>query len=414
MQRVTDFPPLFAQAGVEPSSRPLEHNLRPYFEQLSRFESIDELRRSEIYKRLEPEINRTLTYVLKESFSRNPPCSERPVIRATSWNIERGIELENIVEVLSSHPIISSSDLLLLTELDYGMARSGNRNVAGEIARALELNYAFAPSYLNLSKGSGMESKAEGQNRLGLHGNALFSRYPLTNVGSIQLPNGKDKMQGNEKRLGSQAGVAAIVKHSLGSFRAVSVHLDAHSTQKHRMRQMQLVLRDLKQRSPHLPALIGGDWNTSTFNSSNAFFTIMGYVRRVLMGVPNVIRNHYPYPDRWFERHLFRELEREGYQYKNLNAPGACTLHYDINDLAANGRMADWIPNWCFWFINWALAKNNGRCSFKLDWFAGKDIDPSGDFPPTVVDDVHTADKLLSDHDPIVLDFLPSGNNSKD
>jgi hypothetical protein len=171
---------------------------------------------------------------------------------------------------------------------------------------------------------------------------------------------------------------------------------------------MALVLKDLEQRAPHLPALIGGDWNTSTFNSRSAFFTIMGYFRRVLMGIRNVIKNHYPYPDRWFERHLFRELERRGYQYKNLNAPGVCTLHYDINDLAANDRMADWIPNWCFWFINWALERNHGRCSFKLDWFAGKGIEPGGDFPPTVIDDVHTPEKLLSDHDPIVLDFLPS------
>ena len=170
---------------------------------------------------------------------------------------------------------------------------------------------------------------------------------------------------------------------------------------------MQLVLKDLEERSPDLPALIGGDWNTSTFNSRTALFTILGYMRRVLMGVRRVIRDHYPHPDRWFERHLFRELERQGYSYKDLNAPGVCTLHYDINDLAANGRMADWIPNWCFWFINWALERNGGRCSFKLDWFAGKDIQPSTEFPPVVLSDVNSCDLQLSDHDPIVLDFVP-------
>ena len=125
------------------------------------------------------------------------------------------------------------------------------------------------------------------------------------------------------------------------------------------------------------------------------------------MGVRRVIREHYPHPDRWFERHLFRELERRGFSYRDLNAPGVCTLHYDINDLAANGRMADWIPNWCFWFINWALERNEGRCSFKLDWFAGKDIKPSTEFSPSVISDVNSPDRMLSDHDPIVLDFVP-------
>lgn len=387
---------------------PLNHGLGPYLHELGRFESTQELHKSDLYGRLQPQIDRTLKYVLTESYSHDFSSSVRRSIRATSWNIERGIELEGIIEVLATHPVISESDLFILTELDYGMARSGNRKVPTEIAQALKLNYAFAPSYLNLQKGSGLESLAEGQNELGIHGNAVFSRHPLTNTASVQLPNGKDKMRGNEKRLGSQAGVVAVVDHPLGSFQAVSVHLDAHSTQKHRMRQMQLILENLKARAPHLPALIGGDWNTSTFNSRNAFFTIMGYNRRVLMGIRNVIRNHYPHPDRWFERHLFRALEREGYQYKNLNAPGVCTLHYDINDLAANGRMADWIPNWCFWFINWALERNNGRCSFKLDWFAGKGIEPSEKFPPAVISDVHRPDLMLSDHDPIVLDFVPA------
>jgi hypothetical protein len=76
--------------------------------------------------------------------------------------------------------------------------------------------------------------------------------------------------------------------------------------------------------------------------------------------------------------------------------------------LAANGRMADWIPNWCFWFINWALSKNGGRCSFKLDWFAGKGIETVAGVPPHVATDVNTADRILSDHDPIVLDFMPA------
>jgi endonuclease/exonuclease/phosphatase family metal-dependent hydrolase len=383
---------------------PLDHEIGSFLAELSRFESSKELDRSALYRRLQPEIQGILDYILQENLVENA-FSGRPVIRATSWNIERGIQLQSVVEVLGSHPVISKSDLFFLTELDYGMARSGNRKVAPELARALKLNYVFAPSYINLNKGSGLENRTEGPNRQGIHGNALFSRYPLSQVSSIQLPNGGDKMRGKEKRLGSPTAVSALVGHPLGPFRSACVHLDAHSTQKHRMRQMRLVLDDIEARDPDLPSLIGGDWNTSTFNSRNALFSILGYVRRVLMGVRHVIRSHYPYPDRWFERHLFRELERRGYNYRDLNEPGACTLHYNISDMAANHRMADWIPNWCFWFINWALARNEGRCSFKLDWFAGRGINPSSDFPPRVITDIRGQGHALSDHDPIVLDF---------
>ncbi len=382
----------------------LDHQLQTYLPQLSRANSSEELVGLPIYRQLKPKIEQVLGAVLVENrpagLDRNPDH-----VRATGWNIERGIEFDGIVRVIREHPVIRESDVLILTELDYGMARSENRRVPLALAEELGMSFAFAPSYLNLEKGSGLEAGAPGHNEFGLHGNAIFSKYPLCEAHSVALPNGKDKMKGKEKRLGCQRAVVAVVDHPLGPFRVVSAHLDAHSTQKHRMIQMRLILDDLEQFHPDLPALLGGDWNTSTYNSQNAFFSIMGYCRRVLMGVRHVIRDHYPYPDRWFERHLFRELERRGFDYRDFNEPGGCTLHYDVADLAANGRMADWIPNWCFWFINWALEKNGGRCSFKLDWFAARGLTPRSDPPPRVITDVHDSTAPLSDHDPIVVDF---------
>ena len=381
-----------------------DHHLQSQLPKLTRANSSGELIRLPLYRELKPRIEKILESVLAEN--RPPhPRSMLGHIRAAAWNIERGIEFEGIVRVLRHHPVISDSDVFVLTELDYGMARSGNRRVPLELARELGLSFAFAPSYLNLEKGSGLETGVPGDNTFGLHGNAIFSRYPMRDAHSVALPNGKDKMRGREKRLGCQRAVVAVVDHPMGAFRVVSAHLDAHSTQKHRMRQMSLILDDLDGFCPELPAIVGGDWNTSTYNSQNAFFSIMGYCRRVLMGVRHVIRNHYPYPERWFERHLFGELERRGFDYRRFNQPGGCTLHYDVKDLAANGRMADWIPNWCFWFINWALSGNDGRCSFKLDWFAAKGLDPVEAHPARVVTDVNDPSAPLSDHDPIVVDF---------
>jgi endonuclease/exonuclease/phosphatase family metal-dependent hydrolase len=375
---------------------------------------------------LRPEIERVLGSLLREDFAATvahapvesshapeeaahaPGAGDaRRPLRVTAWNIERGLRLEGIIHALREHTDIAGSDILLLTELDYGMARTGNRFVAREIARALGLNYAFAPCYLALNKGSGLEANVAGENAEALHGNALLARHPLRNAHALRLPNGKDKMRGKEKRLGSQRAVIADVLHPQGTVRAVSLHLDAHSTQRHRQRQMRLVLDHLETLRPQLPVVIGGDWNTSTYNSRRAIYSIAGFFRRVLMGVRHVIENHYPHPDRWFERGLFRELERRGYSYRELNEPGAGTLHYHVRDLSANSNMGEWVPQWCFWWINWALAKSGGRCSLKLDWFAGRLIAPAHDAPPRVVGNLRDAGDVLSDHDPIVLDFLP-------
>jgi hypothetical protein len=70
--------------------------------------------------------------------------------------------------------------------------------------------------------------------------------------------------------------------------------------------------------------------------------------------------------------------------------------------------MADWVPRWCFWWINWALRENGGRCSLKLDWFAGRDLAPDPAQPPRVVTSLRDREgRVLSDHDPIVVDFIP-------
>ncbi|HVF45867.1 MAG TPA: endonuclease/exonuclease/phosphatase family protein [Pyrinomonadaceae bacterium] len=395
---------------IDDNASALDHALAPHFNALARFDSTRALLASPLYARLRPEIERVLAGVVREDFAGEDAGATRPnsgFVRAAAWNIERGKRLAGIVGALQTHPVLRSSDVLLLTELDYGMARTGNRFVAREIAGALGMNYAFAPCYVALNKGSGLESQVEGENTQALHGNALFSRFPLRRAHSLALPNGKDKMSGKEKRLGSQRAVVADVEHPLGSFRAVSLHLDAHSTQAHRARQMRLVLEHVATLAPQLPTLVGGDWNTTTYNSRRATYAILGYFRRVAMGVRRVVEQHYPHPDRWFERGLFREIERRGFVYRELNAAGAGTLHYDVTDIATNSGMRDWVPGWCFPFIDWALAKHGGRCSLKLDWFAGRGVEPAS--PPLVVNDLRDDAGPLSDHDAIVLDFLPLG-----
>ncbi len=394
--------------------------IAPHLAALARCRNSAELFGSGLYRQLAPDIRRVLDTPEMGNFRHTQETAPaRRQYRFVAWNVERGTQFHGQVEALRTHPVLREADVLLLTETDSGMVRSGNRNVARDLASALGMQYAFVPCYLNLTKGSGIEQDLEGANTLGLHGNAILSRYPMGNIRPIFLENGVDIMASREKRIGRQAAIAADILFPNATMTAVSVHLDAQSTQRHRYLQLRDVLDTLPshaafQSHPSHAAfqshdrkgvVIGGDWNTSTYNSSRALHAILGFWLRVLMGVDNVIRNHYLHPYRHFERDLFRLLEERGFDYRACNCLGEHTVSYDVEDLRATKALRDWVPGWCFHFIRWSLRNHGGRCPVKLDWFATRGVSCRN---PLVVHDVREGRAVpLSDHDAIAVDVSP-------
>jgi endonuclease/exonuclease/phosphatase family metal-dependent hydrolase len=374
-------------------------SIRPHLPRFAACRSSVELGTVPAYQSIQTELNTVLHTVQTGSFVPHS-YPAKPHYRMLAWNIERGKELAGQIEAFRMTPYLRDCDVLLLTETDVGMARSGNIDVARTLAEELGYDYAFAPCYLSLVKGSGTERDVEGENDIGLHGNAILSRYPILNTRRIALRNGIDKMASNEKRLGTQCAVAAVIDFPGSPLPVASVHLDANSTQQHRADQIRDILDALPSSGP---ALIGGDWNTTTFNSSTAFHAIMGYCLRVLMGPGNVIRNHYLHPDRWFERNLFRLLEQRGYDYRNSNQIGVHTIFYEVKDIRTHKGLAEWIPGWCFPFIRWALREHGGGCPLKIDWFAARGLECHD---PCVLHEIRKkTTPPLSDHDPIGVDI---------
>lgn len=385
----------------------LEHDLNRYFGDLLQFESIEETEKSGVYRKIRGKVEEILNAVVTENYAAES-SEQKEIVETVAWNIERGSVFQGILDALKNHDDLRDKDLYLLTELDYGMARSRNRFVAQELAKSLKLNYAFAPVYIALQKGSGVESDVSGENKQSIHGLALFSKYPLKNVHAVDLPNGKDKMIGKEKRLGYLRAVVADIEHPAGTFRAVTVHLDVHCSRRHRELQVKIILDHLDT-LPNLPTIIGGDFNTTTYNAQNATRAILGFWHRVMMGVNKVVKNHYPYPERRFEKGLFEEFSKHGFEYKNFNELGVGTLHYDMENAAYNTNLGDWVPKWCFPFIFWAARKVGGKFSLRLDWYFGKNIEIADNKNPQTIGDLkNEAGTQLSDHDAIALDFKPA------
>ncbi len=152
------------------------------------------------------------------------------------------------------------------------------------------------------------------------------------------------------------------------------------------------------------PSIIGGDWNTTTYNSSSAFFAIMGFWRRVFMGVDHVINHHYLHPYHRFEKQLFDMLEERGFDFRDCNRLGERTLSYDVSNTKTRKNLGEWVPGWCFSFIRWALRNHGGYCPLKLDWFAARDVRCEN---PVVIHELREGREIpLSDHDAIGVDIL--------
>ena len=321
-------------------------------------------------------------------------------VRVTAWNIERGLAYEGVSQALATHPEMADSDVLLLTEVDYGMARSKNRHVARELCQDLNRYGVYVPACLNLDKGNGAEASVEGDNTVALQGHAILSRFPITHVEVVHLPNAKDHLAGKERQIGQESVIVATLRTPFGELNVSPVHLAAHSSRQQRIQQMACVLRAYGKRTG--PAVLGGDWNTTTYNAHKPYRAILGFWRRVAMGVHHTVLNHYPFPERYFEKPLFDMLKAEKFETDAFNVEGGCTLHYDFNDEFVRKSLEDWLPQWCFPFVDWALKPRGGVCSFKLDWIAARSATSKRNH---IVQDLPKGRERLSDHDPVMVDL---------
>src|SRR3989441_13165069 len=100
-----------------------------------------------------------------------PPSS----LRIVDWNIDRGLRLPAIIDFLKD----MNADVLILQEVDINARRTHRLNIAEEIARKLQMNYAFGRELEELTQGS-RASPA-------YHGQATLSRWPISNPRMIRF-----------------------------------------------------------------------------------------------------------------------------------------------------------------------------------------------------------------------------------
>jgi endonuclease/exonuclease/phosphatase family metal-dependent hydrolase len=177
--------------------------------------------------------------------------STRPAarpLRIVTWNIERGVRLQGIVDKLKA----LDGDVILLQEADRFCRRSGGRDVPREIAKSLGMNWAFGGEFQEIGEGDGSVAATTGQ--------AILSREPIEEAkvmvfgDQVHLRWSLNPVQPRRGgRIALTARTAGIVVYNL--------HLESGGTDQLRQRQLDEVLADSGGRA--LPHIIAGDLNSS-------------------------------------------------------------------------------------------------------------------------------------------------------
>ncbi|HKS38996.1 MAG TPA: endonuclease/exonuclease/phosphatase family protein [Blastocatellia bacterium] len=380
--------------------------------ELQRFATFDELRRSDFFRAHKAELGRLFDEP-KIYKSPNTQPRLRSFLRVVAWNIERGTRLDGIIEVLNNHPVLRFADLLLLNELDDGMLRSGNYNVALELSRALSAHAVYGVEYLEMTKGTGKELSLTGENTSALHGNAILTRHNFSNPQVVRLPRCENNFESAEKRLGGRMGILLDLEICDAIFTTATVHLDVVNTPRCRARQMRAMLcaidARVKDQQNNRSVILGGDFNTHTFARGNRW-RAMKNTALILGSNRNKLARRLVYPEK--KEQAITELARFGYETAALNDRRA-TARSMVSNLDDSRGLPSPIRKWA----NRRIGPGGLSLELRLDWLAARGMKAlranemiDAETGVTSVD-AQTFNNLahngraLSDHDPIVVDL---------
>jgi endonuclease/exonuclease/phosphatase family metal-dependent hydrolase len=275
------------------------------------------------------------------------PLPEAPTrARLVAWNLERGRHGEAAGALLRS----TGADAFLLSEMDLGMARSGQRHTTRDQQKLA----------------AGLD------NAVGYHGGALVSQHALTLPAVVRLETRGDWFgsERGQRRVGGRIAVLSTLRVAGSDITLAAVHLDSHGDPEQRAAELEGLFAAIDAYAPGQPVVVGGDLNTHTFSLSQRLDP--DEIRRALADDPERLRQPMRYEP------LFALAEARGFDWRSCNALGTSTQRTEQGPGALT--------------LDWFLTR--GLRATEPEVIAA--VDPAGGGP-------------LSDHEAIAVTVEPGG-----
>ena len=233
-----------------------------------------------------------------------PAASDRRMVKVVAFNARGGGAVDSILHALCAPPL-SHPDIILLSEMDWLMRRSGQHETPAALAADLRMSFAYIGEF-------GIQRQSS--RPVSFFGSAILSNWPLADV--CVLPLAKTSTRRRLLRLaGGPAALAAKITLNGRSVAVGVAHLNSRCNPAGRELQMRQLLAGFPQA---MPAILGGDFNTTTVELSTpaAFIKVM---------VMTLFRpNRFRHPQGW--EPLFQRLREAGFDTADANVSGAATF----------------------------------------------------------------------------------------
>ena len=174
---------------------------------------------------------------------------EHADLKVVTWNIERGEAYESVLAVLRG----LHADVLLLQEVDRNCHRTQYRDVARELAAALDMNWISAGEFQEIGEARGGTPAITGQ--------AILSRYPIDDARALRFA-AQDRWRWSINPVQPRRGGRIALRARTAGLVVYNTHIESGANEGLQRRQIAEILLDQSTRGEQLvPVLIAGDFN---------------------------------------------------------------------------------------------------------------------------------------------------------
>jgi endonuclease/exonuclease/phosphatase family metal-dependent hydrolase len=187
------------------------------------------------------------------------PLGHEGPLRIVTWNIERGVRFNAIAALLRE----LDGDVVLMQEVDRFCSRSGDRDVARDLAIELGMNWISGGEFQEIGEGSRGRSCVSGQ--------ALLSRQPIGDAAVVRFDDQaalKWRFNPAQPRRGGRIALRA----STTGLVVYNVHLESGGDEDRRAQQIAQIAKAADAITG--PIVVGGDFNNEGPRNSEMFSSL--------------------------------------------------------------------------------------------------------------------------------------------